>query len=74
MWDWNENHDLDTSTSYKKDSPLLKLSYRKSILKGKPLAHKCEIYLTNINTNQAENSNVNQNSNSPDQISFVVHL
>ena len=26
MWDWNENHDLDTSASYKKDSSVLKLT------------------------------------------------
>ena len=30
MWNKNENYDLDTSVSYKKDSPLLKLTLRKS--------------------------------------------
>ena len=29
MWNKNENYDLDTSVSYKKDSPLLKLTLRK---------------------------------------------
>ena len=26
MWDQNENYDLDTSVSYKKDNPLLELT------------------------------------------------
>ena len=26
MWDQNEKHDLNTSVSYKKDNPLLKLT------------------------------------------------
>ena len=26
MWDQNENYDLDTSVSYKKDKPLLELT------------------------------------------------
>ena len=33
MWDQNENHNLDTSVSYKKDNPLLKLTLQKKYLK-----------------------------------------
>ena len=36
MWDQNENYDLGTSVSYKKDNPLLKLTLQKSNLKKKP--------------------------------------
>ena len=45
-----KNLDSETSVSYKKSNPLLKLTFQKNHLKEEILAHKYEIYQTNTNT------------------------